>query len=253
MNYLCSFLDKFALISNSDAHSPDRIGRNANFFETDLSYEEITNALKNVTDGFKGTIDLFPQEGKYHFDGHRNCGVVYDPLETLKHNYICPICNKRLTIGVMHRVAWLSDRNSPDEKSGNRPGSYIIPLKEILSEIIGVGENSIAVVNKYNSLIGQYGNEFNILLFKDLDEIKKSGDFIFYEAIKRLRNNRVFIREGYDGEYGRIKLFANDEGLNPLGNDLFGEKMKNQRKSFAQRKIINFDLDEYKRLKRVKS
>jgi DNA helicase II / ATP-dependent DNA helicase PcrA len=244
MNYLCSFLDKYRLVSNSDAHSPEKIGRNANIFDTDLTYEAITDALKPGASGFNGTIDMFPQEGKYHYDGHRNCGIVFDPLQTLKNDFICPNCGKRLTVGVMHRVTQLADRSSPEERNDGLPNFYIIPLKEILGEITGSGTGSIAVTNKYDALIKKYGNEFNLLLFIPLDEIKTNGDMAVYEAIKRMREGTITIHEGYDGEYGKISLFETREASD-LSGSLFGNIMVPRDTGKSRLAMINFDVHEY--------
>ena len=134
MHWMCSFLDDYTLISNSDAHSPQKLGRNANLFDTDLSYSSICQAIASGDpDKFLGTIDLYPQEGKYHYDGHRKCGIRWNPVETLKHNKICPKCGKPVTIGVMNRVVELSDRTDLEERPNRLPFHSIIPLKEILS------------------------------------------------------------------------------------------------------------------------
>ncbi len=137
MHWMCSFLDKYTLVSNSDAHSPEKLGRNANILDTNLSYTDIIRAMKSGDpQKFLGTIDLFPQEGKYHYDGHRKCGIRWDPVQTLKNKGICPKCGKKVTVGVMNRVVELSDRKDLDERPNRLPFYSIIPLKEILSEIM---------------------------------------------------------------------------------------------------------------------
>ncbi|HEB12041.1 MAG TPA: DNA helicase UvrD, partial [Spirochaetales bacterium] len=146
MNWLCSFLDQYTLISNSDAHSPEKLGREANIFAADLSYEGIIRAIKEGSSaGFGGTIEFFPQEGKYHYDGHRKCAVSWDPLQTLKHNELCPVCGKKVTIGVMNRVAQLADRDALPERKTRPPFFSLVPLKEILAEISGVGDEGIFI------------------------------------------------------------------------------------------------------------
>lgn len=150
MNWLCSFLDNVTLVSNSDAHSPERLGRNANVFQTGLSYHALTEALQSGDpERFHGTIDLFPQEGKYHYDGHRKCDICWDPAETLRHNSICPVCKKPVTVGVMNRIIQLSDREDILERPNRLPFRSIIPLKEMLAEIAGVGEGAAKVENEY--------------------------------------------------------------------------------------------------------
>jgi len=212
MNWMCSFLDKYILIANSDAHSPDKLGRNANLLDADLSYKGIINALKSGNpDNFKGTVNLFPQEGKYHFDGHRKCGIRWSPLETLQHNEICPVCGKKITVGVMNRVAQLADRDNILERPNRHPFYSLIPLREILSEIEGVSPSSIKVENSYKQLVHKAGSEFNILLNLELEQINKIGGELLCEAIRRLRNREVYIKEGFDGEFGIIKLFKEGE------------------------------------------
>ena len=139
MNWMCSFLDKYTLISNSDAHSPEKLGRNANIFNTELSYKGIIYAMKTGNpENFLGTIDFFPQEGKYHYDGHRKCGIRWSPIDTLQHDEICPVCGKKITVGVMNRIAQLADRDNVLERVNRHLFYSLIPLKEILSEFENV-------------------------------------------------------------------------------------------------------------------
>ena len=212
MNWMCGFLDPYTLISNSDAHSPEKLGREANLFDTDLSYDSMINALKSKDrHGFLGTIEFFPQEGKYHFDGHRKCEVCWSPIETLKHHGLCPICGKQVTVGVMNRVMQLADRDNPTQNE-NKPNFYsLIPLKEILSEIAGVGPQSKRVSGDYDTLIRQFGSEFDILLNLPIDELKYRSNERLGEAIDRMRKGEIFIEEGYDGQYGRITAFKKKE------------------------------------------
>jgi len=211
MNRMCSFLDRYTLISNSDAHSPEKLGRNANLFDTELSYTAITKAIKTGDpDRFLGTIDLFPQEGKYYYDGHRKCGICWSPAETLKHQKLCPVCGKKVTVGVMNRVAQLADRDELTARK-NLPDFYsVIPLKEILAQITGVGANSKRVTDTYNSLLAKVGSEFNILLKLPLDRIETAPIPLLAEAIGKMRNREVYIRQGFDGQYGRITVFQQD-------------------------------------------
>ncbi|GFP33449.1 hypothetical protein HKBW3S42_01785, partial [Candidatus Hakubella thermalkaliphila] len=152
MNWRLSCLDMITLTSHSDAHSPQKIGREANILDTDVSYTAITNAMKK-RGGFTGTIEFFPEEGKYQYNGHRVCGVSLSPGETNKNNYLCPVCGKKVTIGVMHRVDKLADRKN-GFKPKNAPVFYsVIPLAEIISETLKVGVNSKVVRNEYFKLL----------------------------------------------------------------------------------------------------
>jgi DNA helicase II / ATP-dependent DNA helicase PcrA len=222
MNWTCSFLDRFKLISNSDAHSPEKLGREANLFETEISYESIYNALSG-SDGFLGTIEFFPQEGKYHYDGHRKCGVCWDPLETLGHNALCPVCGKPVTKGVMYRVSELADRDGTENFANKRGFNSITSLPDILAELMNKKSNSNKTVrNEYLRIIETLGSEFHILLFSDIKEIKDAGGELLAEGIKKLRQGNVLIDEGYDGEFGRIKVFSKEELASYAGDSLFG-------------------------------
>lgn len=210
MNWRISALDHITLVSNSDAHSPSKLGREANIFDTDISYPGIVNALK-TKQGFRGTIEFFPEEGKYHYDGHRSCHVCLSPPETLKHNYLCPVCGKRLTIGVMHRVEKLADRESGFTPAGASAYLSIIPLAEIISETLGVGVNSKSVGKVYSALLDEVGNEFHVLLDAPLKTIESAGTGRLSEAISKVRSGNVHIAPGCDGEYGRVRIFEKVE------------------------------------------
>ncbi len=224
MNRLCSFLDRYTLVSNSDAHSPEKLGREANLFDTALNFNAIIGALKEKGRGFKGTIEFFPQEGKYHYDGHRKCGVRMSPSESLETGFKCPVCGKQMTVGVMSRVVQLADRKEP---GGDKTPFYsLIPLKEILSEITGVGPGSKKVQTMYNSLIYRGGPELGILLDIPVDDIRSFGGELLAEGIRRMRAGDVFISEGYDGEFGKIRVFRNDKGKSCTpAHLLFSQKM----------------------------
>ncbi|HZX09387.1 MAG TPA: UvrD-helicase domain-containing protein [Acidobacteriota bacterium] len=251
MHWMCSFLDKYTLISNSDAHSPEKLGRNANIFNTELTYPDVIQAMKTGDpEKFLGTIDLFPQEGKYHYDGHRKCGVRWDPVQTLQNNGICPECGKKVTVGVTNRVAELSDRKNLDERPNKLPFYSIIPLKEILSEIKGVGPSSKTVDSEYFSLIRKFGPELSILLDLPAKALKKGGFETLSEAIKRMRNRQVIIQEGFDGEYGRIKVFHEQESLHSESQEALFDKKTPASSVIPKRKIINFDLEKYRRLQK---
>lgn len=205
MNWRLSALDNVTLISNSDAHSPAKIGREANIFDTGVSYAAILDAIK-TREGFYGTIEFFPEEGKYHNDGHRLCGTNLSPKETIKNNYLCPVCNKKVTVGVLHRVERLADRGE-----GFRPAKApyfhsVIPLPEIISEVIGVGVNSKAVQKKYLELLAKLGNDFYVLLDCPIEDVARASSRRLAEAISDIRSGKVNIRPGFDGEYGKISL-----------------------------------------------
>ena len=210
MNWRLSSLDRITLISNSDAHSPAKLGREANIFDTEISYKAMMNAIK-TRDGFEGTIEFFPEEGKYHYDGHRTCGISLSPKETVKHNYLCPVCGKRVTVGVMHRVEKLADRENGFRPSGAPPFYSLVPLPEIIAEAIKVGVNSKAVNNEYLHIIEKLGNEFKILMDIPLNDIERASSPIIREAIARMRSGNVYISPGFDGEYGKIKIFEEVE------------------------------------------
>ncbi|OGW57200.1 MAG: DNA helicase UvrD [Nitrospirae bacterium RBG_16_43_8] len=216
MNWRLSSLDRLTLTSHSDAHSPQKIGREANILDTDVSYTAIANAMKKKG-GFTGTIEFFPEEGKYHYDGHRVCGVSLSPEETVKNNYLCPVCGRKVTIGVMHRVDKLADRKN-GFKPENAPIFYsVIPLAEIISETFKVGVNSKAVRNEYLKLLENLGNEFKILMDCTTEEIESAGSPQLAEAISRVRKGRVNIAPGFDGEYGKVKIFEEVERKKPKG------------------------------------
>jgi len=222
MNWRLSSLDRIALISNSDAHSPAKLGREANIFNTEISYKAMMNAIK-TRDGFEGTIEFFPEEGKYHYDGHRACGISLSPKETIKYNYLCPVCGKRVTVGVMHRVENLADRENGFRPSGAPPFYSLVPLPEIIAETLKVGVNSKAVNNEYLQLIEKLGNEFKILMDTPLDDIERAGAPLIREAIARVRSGNVNIAPGFDGEYGKIKIFEEVERKEIKGQGrLFG-------------------------------
>ncbi len=212
MNWRISELDGLTLVSNSDAHSPLNLGREANLLNTRLSFHGIKSAIKNADEGtFLGTFEFYPQEGKYHLDGHRNCKIMLSPGETKNYDGKCPVCGKALTIGVLNRVEELADRIQ-----GFRPPQYhsyhsIIPLAEIFSDILQVGVKSKKVKENYQKALVQLGSEFEILHTIETDKIDSAGIPLLGEAIRRMRQKEVEIIPGYDGEYGRIKIFNFDE------------------------------------------
>ena len=208
MNWRLSELDRYALISNSDSHSARRIGREANVFNCELSYDAIVGALKtNDPAKFLYTIEFFPEEGKYHFDGHRTCGVRFSPQETRRHHYRCPTCGRRVTVGVMHRVEALADRPEGAKSPRAIPFKHLVALDEIIGDALGVGVGSQAVEREYQQLIHTCGTEFDVLLKAPEDELRKATSAKIVEGILRMRRGEVTVEPGYDGEYGKVKIF----------------------------------------------
>lgn len=203
MNRRLSALDGITLISNSDAHSPQKLGREANVLTTDVSYAGIARAIM-TRKGFDGTIEFFPEEGKYHMDGHRKCGVRFNPEETIRNNYLCPVCRRKLTVGVMHRIEKLADRKKPRRENYRS----IIPLAEIIAEVEGRGVNTKGVRDKYFSLLEGIGPEFMVLLDAPLGDIERAGGEKLAEAVSKMRRGEVHISPGFDGEYGKVSIFG---------------------------------------------
>lgn len=210
MNWRLSALDGFTLVSNSDAHSPERIGREACVFDCALDYFAVRQALQTRR-GWLGTVEFFPEEGKYHYDGHRQCGVCLEPEATRARGRLCPACGKELTVGVMHRVIELADRPEGFQPPGAAPYRSLIPLAEVLAEIHRVGAGSRQVQEAYHRLLRAVGPELFILERAPLDDLRRADSSLLAEAIARMRQGRVFRQAGYDGQYGLIRLFTDDE------------------------------------------
>jgi len=223
MNWALESLDRFSIISNSDAHSPDKLGREATIFKIENSFSSLRNALFSRSPSspaaILGTIEFFPQEGKYHYDGHRKCGVCLAPEAARAAGFLCPICGKPLTRGVMSRVLELADRPVNDmepfssncEGGNRRPYYSLIPLRELCAELLGLGPASKKVLAAYNHLIEKGGSEFSILMDMsrgDLERLEAPGlsGGILAEAIMKTRAGEVSVKPGYDGEYGRLGL-----------------------------------------------
>ncbi|MEK7503720.1 MAG: endonuclease Q family protein, partial [Patescibacteria group bacterium] len=212
MNWRLSALDKVALISNSDAHSPRKLGREANVFDTNLSYDAIVGAIKSKDPKkFLYTIEFFPEEGKYHYDGHRTCGISLTPSESKKYNNICPTCGKPLVIGVMNRVESLADRKQGFHPNGAIPFKSLVPLEEIIAESLGVTTASKRVGIEYNNLIKKLGSELNILLEASKQDLIGATLPEIAEGIIRVREGKVSITPGYDGVYGKVSIFSKNE------------------------------------------
>ncbi len=210
MNWSCSSLDGYRLVSNSDAHSPPMLGREATVFDTDLDYFAMAAALKTGA-GLTGTIEFFPEEGKYHLDGHRKCDTRFDPERTRELDKTCPVCAKPLTVGVLHRVAELADRPPGFRPPGAAGFTHLVQLPEIMSELLATGPKSKKVAVEVSRLVATLGPELTILRDVPLDDLRLTGGSLFSEAIARLRRGDVIRDPGYDGEYGTIKLFKINE------------------------------------------
>ncbi len=212
MNWRLSALDGMTLISNSDAHSPARLGREANVFDCELSYSEICDVLrKKDSKRFLFTIEFFPEEGKYHYDGHRKCNVVFSPAESKQHSKICPVCKKQLTVGVYHRVEELADREPGVVPEGAIPARHLIPLEEIIGEALGVAPSATSVRREYLRIVQTCGSEFEVLLERPLEELSRHAPRSIVEGISAVREGRVKIVPGHDGVFGKISILRDEE------------------------------------------
>lgn len=211
MNWRVSALDPYTLVSNSDAHSPAKLAREANLFDSELSYPEIARALDKRSGGFLGTLEFFPQEGKYHYDGHRNCGVCQKPSETVAAAGICPVCGRRITVGVLHRVEELADREEGFVPACAKRFESLIPLREVVACSSGLTAASKKAETQYFNMLRSLGPELYVLRQATLGDIARVAGPLVAEGVRRLRGGKVEIEPGYDGEYGRIKLFGQGE------------------------------------------
>lgn len=238
MNWQISELDDRAIISSSDAHSPSKLGREATVFDCELSYQGLMNAIKKsapmISDDVEkegkiiSTIEFYPEEGKYHYDGHRNCGVCQSPQETKQNKGQCPVCGRELTLGVMYRVQKLASRKITHEqlnfttdeygvkwvgtpKGLKPPYCMLVPLSEIIAEVYEVGVGTKTVKNKYDQLVQSYESEFKVLLETKVEDIERDYDNKLAEAIQRVRSGNLQIDPGYDGEFGKVKIFSETE------------------------------------------
>ena len=206
MNWRISKLDRYQLVSNSDAHSPSKLGREANLLDIDCSYEGLYRALQ-TGEGLEGTVEFFPEEGKYHFDGHRKCGVSLSPVEAERLGGICPVCGKKLTMGVDHRVEQLADRAEGFVKKDGKKYESLVPLPEVISACMGYSTASKKVQGCFEQMIQTLGTEFDILRNVPSEDIKSCAGERIAEGIENVRNGKVKRIPGYDGEYGKIQLF----------------------------------------------
>lgn len=206
MNWRISKLDRYQLVSNSDAHSPSKLGREANLLDIDCSYEGLYRAIQ-TGEGLEGTVEFFPEEGKYHFDGHRKCGVSLSPVEAERLGGICPVCGKKLTMGVDHRVEQLADRAEGFVKKDGKKYESLVPLPEVISACMGYSTASKKVQGCFEQMIQTLGTEFDILRNVPSEDIKSCAGERIAEGIENVRTGKVKRIPGYDGEYGKIQLF----------------------------------------------
>lgn len=210
MNWRVSALDRYQLISNSDAHSPAKLGREANLLDISLSYEELAAAIQTGK-GLVGTIEFFPEEGKYHYDGHRKCGICLSPTDAEKYGGVCPVCGRKLTIGVSHRIEQMADRGEGHVKENAAHYESLVPLPEIIGASAGYSSASVKVQREYQNMLKKLGPEFHILRDIPLEEIRSVSGILISEGIGRLREGKVTRIPGFDGQYGTIRLFTPQE------------------------------------------
>lgn len=219
MNWRLSQLDKYTLISNSDAHSLGNLGREACVFEIKpekLSFDEIKRIIKEKDkEKFLYTVEFFPEEGKYHYDGHRLCQVRSSPKETKKYSGFCPVCGKPLTIGVMSRVEELADREENFKPRNSIPFKSLVSLREIIAEAVGKGKATKLTGEEYEKLASKGGSEFKVLLDLSEAELVKITLPKIAEGIMKVRRKELFVLPGYDGEYGKVKIFSGEKNPNP--------------------------------------
>ncbi|MGB9735383.1 MAG: endonuclease Q family protein [bacterium] len=211
MNWRIESLDRITLVSNSDAHSPEKLGREANVFDCIMDYDEIATVIKTKDrKRFLYTIEFFPEEGKYHFDGHRSCNVSFSPAQTKQHNGLCPICGKPLTVGVLNRVETLATRQEGIIPENAIPFKHLIPLKEIIADTLSIGVNTVKVGKLYNEIVIDRGiQELEILEHLEEKELNQLMPVEITRSIMKVRQGMVDIVPGYDGTYGKIKIRSN--------------------------------------------
>ncbi len=216
-----SALDRFTLISNSDAHSPMKLGREVNRFNTGFDFLSMRQALEHLeSGGFEGTVEFYPEEGKYYLDGHRSCHCRLEPFETLKMEGLCPVCKKPLTTGVLSRIEGLADRRQAVYRKSDPGFISLVPLPEVLTELAGIKTYTPRVQARYLNLVNRFGSELNLLTAIPIDDIVRLDSEILGEAIRRVRCGDVIREPGFDGSYGSIRLFSEAErdGFNPTGH-----------------------------------
>lgn len=222
MNWRLSELDRYTLISNSDSHSPSKIGREANVFDCELDYKEIIGVIKRKDrNKFLFTIEFFPEEGKYHYDGHRDCNIRFTPNQTKVNNGRCPSCGKKITIGVMNRVEHLADRQEGFIPENHIPCKHLVPLEEIISKTIKKGIGTIAVENEYSKLTQNKYTEFDILIYLPKEKLYQITSTEITKGIINVREKKITILPGYDGVYGEIQIPIEEEEKEQIQLSLF--------------------------------
>ncbi|OHA48966.1 MAG: DNA helicase UvrD [Candidatus Terrybacteria bacterium RIFCSPHIGHO2_01_FULL_48_17] len=234
MNWRVSALDNVALMSNSDSHSARKIGREVNVLDGAMSYPAIVDAFRTgapVRAGERekaackllGTIEFFPEEGKYHYDGHRLCKVRWTPAQTRENSGKCTVCGRPVTVGVLSRVDDLADRPEGQKPEGAPHFRSLVPLEEIIADVVGVGTGTKSVEGSYNTLVSAFGNEFSVLLDAPIEQIAKESTSQIAEGIRRVRERKLYIEPGYDGEFGKVKIFGEEE-RESIGKQGSGDK-----------------------------
>ncbi|MDP2932568.1 MAG: endonuclease Q family protein [bacterium] len=216
MNWRVSSLDRFALLASSDAHSLRRIARESNVFELaageKLSYDWVYNVIREKNPKkFLYTVKYYPEEGRYHYDGHADCKFSCKPERTEKLKGLCPKCGRKMTVGVLSRVAQLADRPEGYVPKNAIPARHLVPFEEVIADCFGMGVQSKKVKTEYARIVGQAGGEYQVLLDLPYEELAKIAEPIIVEGIKRNREEKLHIEPGYDGEYGKVKIFTDEE------------------------------------------
>jgi DNA helicase-2/ATP-dependent DNA helicase PcrA len=207
MNWRVSSLDKYFLVSNSDAHSPQKLARETTLFDCEVTWPAIRTALQ-TGDGLWGTVEFFPEEGKYHLDGHRKCKTRLTPEETARHDGLCPVCGKGVTVGVLNRVAELADRPAGRRGASARQFRSLVGLDQVIAECLGLsGRGAVKVALTYEHLLDTLGPELFILAEAPLEEIERRGNAKLRQAIERVRTGQVWLEAGFDGEFGVVRVF----------------------------------------------
>jgi len=221
MNWRVSQLDHIAVTSNSDAHSPQKLGREATLVNAGLSFDDIIGAYKTNDERLVGTIEFFPEEGKYHADGHRACNVRFTPEQTREHNGLCPVCGKPLIVGVENRLGEVADRAPGVALNARKKVEYIIPLAEIIAELkVVTSTGGKAVQAEYHTVLARLGDEFSVLRNVPVEAIKEAGFPLLAIAIDRLRKGDVVREPGYDGVYGTVRVFKSQAERHETFNQL---------------------------------
>lgn len=251
MNWRVSALDRCQLISNSDAHSPSKLGREANLLDCELSYQGLKKAVE-TGEGLYGTIEFFPEEGKYHLDGHRKCSLCLTPLESERYGGICPICGRKITIGVSHRVEQLSDRPEGYQKPGAKVFESLVPLPEVIAAATGHAAAGQKVQREYFHMLQKLGSEFEILRQIPAEEIRSVSGRMIAEGISRLRHGQVERIPGFDGEYGTIRLFRQSELEDTDGQMDFFSLLHAGKESAVSREDAGADAAESRKMQQEK-